>query len=68
MTRLARSLDVLRPHYDVVVVGAGYTGLSAARTLGRLGASVVVLEREEAGWGASARNGGWRWAECWRWS
>jgi glycine/D-amino acid oxidase-like deaminating enzyme len=43
---------------DVVVVGAGYTGLSAARTLARSGASVVVLEREEAGWGASGRNGG----------
>jgi glycine/D-amino acid oxidase-like deaminating enzyme len=43
---------------DVVVVGAGYTGLSAARTLGRHGASVVVLEREEVGWGASGRNGG----------
>jgi glycine/D-amino acid oxidase-like deaminating enzyme len=43
---------------DVAVVGAGYTGLSAARTLARSGASVVVLEREEAGWGASGRNGG----------
>jgi glycine/D-amino acid oxidase-like deaminating enzyme len=43
---------------DVVVVGAGYTGLSAARSLGRHGASVVVLEREEVGWGASGRNGG----------
>jgi glycine/D-amino acid oxidase-like deaminating enzyme len=41
-----------------VVVGAGYTGLSAARTLGRRGASVVVLEREDVGWGASGRNGG----------
>ncbi|HEV8211534.1 MAG TPA: FAD-dependent oxidoreductase, partial [Vicinamibacterales bacterium] len=43
---------------DVVVVGAGYTGLSAARQLARAGASVAVIEREQAGWGASSRNGG----------
>lgn len=43
---------------DVAVLGGGYTGLSAARTLARGGASVVVLERESIGWGASSRNGG----------
>ena len=43
---------------DVVVVGAGYTGLAAARQLVRAGASVVVFEREDIGWGASSRNGG----------
>jgi glycine/D-amino acid oxidase-like deaminating enzyme len=43
---------------DVVVVGAGYTGLSAARRLAMQGASVLVLDREKAGWGASSRNGG----------
>ena len=43
---------------DVAVVGGGYTGLAAARGLARSGASVVVLEREHAGWGASSRNGG----------
>lgn len=42
----------------MAVVGAGYTGLSAALTLARHGASVVVLERYRAGWGASGRNGG----------
>jgi glycine/D-amino acid oxidase-like deaminating enzyme len=43
---------------DVVVVGAGYTGLAAARQLARAGAVVVVIEREQIGWGASSRNGG----------
>ena len=43
---------------DVVIVGAGYTGLSAARELARSGASVVVFDREHVGWGASSRNGG----------
>jgi glycine/D-amino acid oxidase-like deaminating enzyme len=42
----------------VAVIGAGYTGLSAARRLARGGASVVVVERERVGWGASSRNGG----------
>jgi glycine/D-amino acid oxidase-like deaminating enzyme len=43
---------------DVVVIGAGYTGLAAARRLARVGAVVVVVEREQVGWGASSRNGG----------
>jgi glycine/D-amino acid oxidase-like deaminating enzyme len=43
---------------DVVIVGAGYTGLAAARRIAHAGASVVVLERERVGWGASSRNGG----------
>jgi len=43
---------------DVAVVGAGFTGLSAARTLGKGGARVAVLEAENVGWGASCRNGG----------
>jgi glycine/D-amino acid oxidase-like deaminating enzyme len=46
---------------DVVVVGAGYTGLWTALTLLQRDPSmrVVVLEREVAGFGASGRNGGW---------
>src|SRR5216684_4051470 len=43
---------------DVAVIGAGYTGLSAARTLAKRGAKVAVLEAETLGWGASSRNGG----------
>ena len=43
---------------DVAVIGSGFTGLSAARTLARRGAKVGVLEAESVGWGASSRNGG----------
>lgn len=43
---------------DVAIIGGGYTGLSAARTLAKQGVSVVVLEAETIGWGASSRNGG----------
>lgn len=43
---------------DVAVIGAGFTGLSAARALARRGVNVVVLEAETIGWGASSRNGG----------
>jgi len=45
---------------DVVVVGGGYTGLWAAWQLRQLepGIDVVVLERDECGFGPSGRNGG----------
>ena len=43
---------------DVAVIGGGYTGLSAARTLAKQGVSAAVLEAETIGWGASSRNGG----------
>jgi gamma-glutamylputrescine oxidase len=43
---------------DVCVVGAGYTGLSAALHLAQAGLSVAVLEAHRAGFGASGRNGG----------
>lgn len=43
---------------DVVIVGSGFTGLSAALTLLRQDRSVVVLERGVPGYGASTRNGG----------
>jgi len=43
---------------DVIVVGAGFTGLSTALHLAERGVKVVVLEAETVGWGASGRNGG----------
>ncbi len=43
---------------DVAVIGGGFCGLSAARTLAKRGVSVAVLEAETFGWGASSRNGG----------
>lgn len=43
---------------DIVVVGAGYTGLSAALHLAERGLSVMVLDANEPGWGASGRNNG----------
>ncbi|MGI1663528.1 NAD(P)/FAD-dependent oxidoreductase [Palleronia sp. KMU-117] len=43
---------------DVCVIGAGFTGLSAALYLAERGLSVTVLEAHRAGFGASGRNGG----------
>ncbi len=43
---------------DVCVVGAGFTGVATALTLAERGYSVVVLEANRVGWGASGRNGG----------
>ncbi|MYN13991.1 FAD-dependent oxidoreductase [Pusillimonas sp. TS35] len=43
---------------DVVIVGAGFTGLSAALHLAEQGVDVAVLETAQPGWGASGRNGG----------
>jgi glycine/D-amino acid oxidase-like deaminating enzyme len=47
-----------RAEADVVVVGAGYTGLSCALALAEAGRAVIVLEAGEIGHGASGRNGG----------
>jgi glycine/D-amino acid oxidase-like deaminating enzyme len=43
---------------DVLIVGAGYTGLSSALHLAAHGLKVCVIDANEPGWGASGRNGG----------
>jgi glycine/D-amino acid oxidase-like deaminating enzyme len=47
-----------RADADVVVVGAGYTGLCCALELAEAGRAVIVLEAAAIGYGASGRNGG----------
>jgi len=43
---------------DLLIIGAGYTGLSAAIAAHDAGAKVVVVDAGEPGQGASSRNGG----------
>jgi len=43
---------------DVVIVGGGYTGITAARELARRGAAVTLVEAQTLGFGGSTRNGG----------
>ncbi len=51
-------LRPIDPTCDVAIVGAGYTGLSAAITLARAGRSAQVFDKQKPGEGASTRNGG----------
>ena len=55
-----RSFEQLRGEVraDVCVIGAGFTGLSAALHLAEAGRSVVLLDAHRVGFGASGRNGG----------
>src|SRR5215212_385970 len=53
ISRLSDDLEA-----DVAVIGAGFTGLSAALHLAQAGASVAVLEGVEIGFGGSGRNVG----------
>ncbi|RVT92917.1 NAD(P)/FAD-dependent oxidoreductase [Sphingomonas crocodyli] len=43
---------------DVAIIGAGYTGLSAAHFLAKAGIEPLVLDANAIGWGCSGRNGG----------
>ncbi len=56
--RAPRDDTVLPRQADVVVIGGGYTGLSAARETARAGRNTVVIDAEAIGWGCSSRNGG----------
>ncbi len=67
MTNLYRETAILPPatppldggrRADVLVIGAGFTGLSTALHLAESGVDVVVVDAEEPGFGASGRNGG----------
>ncbi|MEM7171933.1 MAG: FAD-binding oxidoreductase [Pseudomonadota bacterium] len=55
---LERRSGALPRAVDVAVVGAGYTGLSAALQTARGGRKTLVFDAESAGWGCSTRNGG----------
>lgn len=50
--------DKLPARAEVVIIGAGFTGLSAALVLARAGRDVVVVDAEGPGAGCSGRNGG----------
>lgn len=45
-------------HYDVAIIGGGFTGLGAALQFAKAGTRAIVLEAEHVGAGASGRNGG----------
>jgi len=49
------STKALKPFYDVIVIGAGFTGLTAARDLSTTGKSVLIIEARD-------RIGGRTWA------
>ena len=53
LPRLESDIDT-----DVIVIGAGFTGLSTALHLREAGVDTVVVEAQEPGWGASGRNNG----------
>lgn len=42
----------------MAIIGAGYTGISAALSLAEAGMAAVVLDAHQPGWGCSGRNGG----------
>lgn len=56
--RLEQDLAQLPAQVDVLIVGGGYSGLTAARVNSKAGRSVLVCEAEHIGYGASTRNGG----------
>lgn len=43
---------------DVCVIGGGFSGLNVAVEMAERGRSVILLEAQRVGWGASGRNGG----------
>lgn len=54
--RLSKPVELLRPSYDVVVIGSGYGGGVAASRMARGGQSVCLLERGKERWRTSIPN------------
>lgn len=52
--RLSRPVHLMRPEYDVVVIGSGYGGGVAASRMARAGESVAVLEMGKEKWRTSS--------------
>ena len=50
--------EILPGRTEVAIIGAGFTGMSAALELSRAGRDVIVLDTEGPGAGCSSRNGG----------
>ena len=62
-TSTANIQNILPPLYKnikchICIIGAGFTGLSAALSLSEIGYEAIVLEANRIGFGASGRNGG----------
>ena len=52
------NLSSLPKKFDVIIIGAGYTGLNAALVVAKAGMKVLLLESKNIGYGASSRNAG----------
>jgi succinate dehydrogenase/fumarate reductase flavoprotein subunit len=52
---------------DVLIVGSGAAGLSAAVTAAWHGLKVIVVEKDAVFGGATAWSGGWAWVPCNPW-
>jgi glycine/D-amino acid oxidase-like deaminating enzyme len=63
--RPRQPLKSLAAEADIVIVGSGYTGTSAALTLARNGRGVLLLDAEDPGYGASSRNAGYVGRNLW---
>ncbi|KAF9880092.1 glucose-methanol-choline oxidoreductase [Colletotrichum karsti] len=48
--RISRPVELIRPSYDVVVIGSGYGGAVAASRMARAGQTVCLLERGKEKW------------------